>query len=803
MPYEGAWLPMIRLVFILALVACAWAEPPVSTVPGMSVTLLAEDPLISTPTGATVDTKGRLLVVENNSHFRPNDYPRHATDRVVWLHDGRAETVHEGETFSTDLAAHPSGSVYLATRNLLLRLDDGKRSEILRLETAADYPHNGLGGIAFDANGDIFLGLGENFGTPYTLHGKDCQISGSDLGGCIFWCRADGSELRRFASGFWNPFGLCVTPQGQVFAVDNDPDSVPFSRLLHVVLDGDYGFRYAYNRSGLGPMQSWFGDKAGTLPMVAPTGEAPCGILPWQDGLLVAAWGDRRIEYYRLRAEGQSYRADRQIVIQGGTDFRPVEIAAAPDGTLYISDWAERSYTLHGKGRVWQVTGAEALRADPLPPRPTLPPNALSSDDPFAQLAAAAALSRSSQLSPDRSSDDPVERVGIALAMRFSGDSAYHSRLPDLLQDADSRVRGFALRWIADEKLIAHREAVDTLLNDTAQPAAIAMTALSTLARLDGTSLGRKTAAQYLAPIVRDELRSSQLRRYALRALPTSKRLHLAELVALTTHADLNLRREAVQRLAGHPQRAGDSTLLGLSMQKQQPDQIRAEAVLGLDRQNSDHRTALIAIITEPQSRVRDAALRKLVSAMLSDAQRRVLMEHADKNQEATARALGQPPIGRPLLGDLNAWEAMAEGPGDAQAGELLFFSDLARCSRCHRIAQRGATVGPDLSQFGGGKSNRELLTALLDPSQEVAPQFHTVVLTLKSGKVITGFLYRKRLGAVGREDYLDLNGDLVEVLTDDVVSRETLATSIMPPALPLGFTQQELRDLLAFLRKI
>ena len=118
-------------------------------------------------------------------------------------------------------------------------------------------------------------------------------------------------------------------------------------------------------------------------------------------------------------------------------------------------------------------------------------------------------------------------------------------------------------------------------------------------------------------------------------------------------------------------------------------------------------------------------------------------------------------------------------------------------------MVKRGATVGPELSQFGRGKSNRELLTALLDPSQEVAPQFHTVVLTLKSGKVITGFLYRKRLGAVGREDYLDLNGDLVEVLTDDVVSRETLATSILPPALPLGFTQQELRDLLAFLRKI
>ena len=30
-------------------------------------------------------------------------------------------------------------------------------------------------------------------------------------------------------------------------------------------------------------------------------------------------------------------------------------IAAAPDGSLYISDWVDKSYELHGKGRIWRL----------------------------------------------------------------------------------------------------------------------------------------------------------------------------------------------------------------------------------------------------------------------------------------------------------------------------------------------------------------------------------------------------------------------------------------------------------------
>ena len=71
--------------------------------------------------------------------------------------------------------------------------------------------------------------------------------------------------------------------------------------------------------------------------------------------LLVTSWGDHRIEQFRLEPRGASFRAIMKPVVAGGEDFRPVGIAVAPDGSLYISDWVDKSYTLHGQGRIWRL----------------------------------------------------------------------------------------------------------------------------------------------------------------------------------------------------------------------------------------------------------------------------------------------------------------------------------------------------------------------------------------------------------------------------------------------------------------
>ena len=233
--------------------------------------------------------------------------------------------------------------------------------------------------------GNLYFGLGENLGAAYKLIGSDgTTLTGGGEGGSIFWCTADGRKPRRVATGFWNPFGVCHDIFGRVFAVDNDPDAMPPCRLVHVVEGGDYGYQFRYGRSGRHPFQSWDGQLPGTLPMVSGTGEAPCEILSYEsDGLprdyvgdlLVTSWADHRVERYRLKERGASWTAERLPFVQGGENFRPVGLAAAPDGSLFFSDWVRRDYNLHNKGAIWHIRSREAGKHE----RPSDPRCALAS----------------------------------------------------------------------------------------------------------------------------------------------------------------------------------------------------------------------------------------------------------------------------------------------------------------------------------------------------------------------------------------------------------------------------------------
>src|SRR5205807_3902092 len=104
-------------------------DPPRSLDPAVHIALFAAAPQIVTPIGAAVDAKGRLLVVESHSHFRPKDYQGPATDRIRAFEDttgsGRADkitTVYEGQNFLMNLAASPDGSVLVSSRNEIFRL---------------------------------------------------------------------------------------------------------------------------------------------------------------------------------------------------------------------------------------------------------------------------------------------------------------------------------------------------------------------------------------------------------------------------------------------------------------------------------------------------------------------------------------------------------------------------------------------------------------------------------------------------------------------------------------------------------
>ncbi|GIW81406.1 MAG: hypothetical protein KatS3mg105_3213 [Gemmatales bacterium] len=348
----------------------------------------ASEPDIVHPIGADFDKRGRLLVIESHTHFPPTGYPGPKHDRVRIIEDtngdGKADrfrTFFEGTKMTMDIAVHADGSVYLATRNEILRLEDtdgdGKadaKKRIVFLDTKGNYPHNGLSGLAFDAAGDLYFGLGENLGAAYKLHGSDGSVIADEgEGGNVFWCTKEGKKLRRVATGFWNPFGVCIDIFGRIIAVDNDPDAMPPCRMLYVVEGGDFGYQFRYGRSGRHPFQSWNGQLYDTLPMMAGVGEGPCEVISYeyaglpdeyQGDFLVASWAEHRIERYSVKSDGAGLKATRLPFVQGGNDFRPVGIAVAPDGSLFVTDWVLRDYKLHGRGAIWHIRPRVAKRIE-------------------------------------------------------------------------------------------------------------------------------------------------------------------------------------------------------------------------------------------------------------------------------------------------------------------------------------------------------------------------------------------------------------------------------------------------------
>ena len=88
----------------------------------------------------------------------------------------------------------------------------------------------------------------------------------------------------------------------------------------------------------------------------------------YRGDLLVTSWGDHIVERFHLIPNGASFQAQAQTVVRGGDDFRPVGIAVGPDGSVYFSDWVDKSYPVHGKGRLWRLRMKKPPEDDGLRP---------------------------------------------------------------------------------------------------------------------------------------------------------------------------------------------------------------------------------------------------------------------------------------------------------------------------------------------------------------------------------------------------------------------------------------------------
>lgn len=812
-------------LFAVALSLTAASPPPKPAVPlelpsqietlqpGVKMTLLAEHPDLVTPTGIDVDALGRLWLVACHTHFRPEGYTGPEHDEVlVFDADGKNRRVFYNATTATmGLRLGAEGWVYLAERSRLLRVRDsdgdgvGDQEETLAaLDTLADYPHNGLSGLAWDPQGGLVFSLGENFGKDWTLTGTDGdRVTGRGEGG-VFRCTPDGRELRRLARGFWNPFGLLVRRDGEIFAADNDPGSRPPCRLLHVVEGADYGYQWVYGSAPVHPFVAWNGELRGTLGMVHPCGEGPCAILDLGGGVLITSWSDHRIDYYPLTRQGASYQSERVPLVKGSDFFRPVGLARGPDGAFYLTDWVFSSYPLHQRGRLWKLeidpNAAPWMKATPDPVNEaTRKAQALRSgqadlsveqllnlaqgDDACLADAALGALARAAQnWTPETLRQmKPTDRLWAFIALRRA--DLNNEQWPRaFFHDSDPELRFEVLRWIADAVLTSFLPEVEALLKDTSLDFRLFEAALATWNTLRGEPGAGVTNPDVLAARLIDPQTPDRLKGYALRLAPATHPLITVPLLqGFLDAGDVSLALEAVHSLSARRQNEARAVLASIAGDTARPVALRAEAIAGLATTTlPEHHALLVKIAAENEGLLREEARRALR-----------FTEHDSSFVVAADR---------PAFEDTAAWlqrlDAL-EGEPDREAGRRLFFhGKVALCATCHRHQGRGTVLGPDLTLIARQGRREDILRSILEPHREVAPQFYPSLVKLKDGSTFTGILLRSS----STEVFRDLTGKERSFPKTAIMERIELKTSLMPAGLVQALTDSELRDLLAFL---
>jgi putative membrane-bound dehydrogenase-like protein len=717
---------------------------------------------------------------------------------VVFDANGKNRRVFYNKTDATmHVECGPDGWIYLAERDRILRVKDTNGDGVGDLEenlatmnTLADYPHNGLSGMAWHPDGGLVFSLGENFGKDWTITGTDdTKVSGRGEGG-VFRCTADGKDLRRIARGFWNPFGLLVRKDGEIFAAENDPGSRPPCRLLNVVEGADYGFQWVYGSAPVHPFVAWNGELRGTLGMVHPSGEGPCAVVELGGGVMIPSWSDHSIDYFPLTRKGAGYTSERIPLVRGSDFFRPTCMAVGPDGAFYMNDWVFSSYPIHGRGRLWKVeidpSKANWLKTRPDPlnddarlaqelregkaklPTPKLLELARGGDS-YLSDAALTALARLPWTVAELKKLPATDRVWAFVALRRA-DLNDEKWVRAFVAETDPEMRFECLRWIADAVLTKFMPEVEAMLSDPTLDFRLFEAVLATWNTLRGEPGAGVTNPEVLVERITNPKTPARLKGYALRLVPaTHKALTVPLLNELLAAGDDVLTLEVVRTLAARKASAE------VAADEKRSPQLRAEAILGVEDTALLHKLA-----KSDNATIRDEARRGLR-----------FTEHDQSFTMSTAR---------PAFDDTAAWLKMLDalpGTADVEAGRRLFFHPkVALCASCHRQSGRGNVVGPDLTLIAQQGDRAAILRSILEPHREVAPQFYPSLVKLRNGTEFTGILLRSSSSEVFR----DLTGKERSFPEADVISRTEIKMSLMPPGLVMSLTDAELRDLLAFL---
>ncbi|MGI9542806.1 MAG: c-type cytochrome, partial [Cyclobacteriaceae bacterium] len=137
--------------------------------------------------------------------------------------------------------------------------------------------------------------------------------------------------------------------------------------------------------------------------------------------------------------------------------------------------------------------------------------------------------------------------------------------------------------------------------------------------------------------------------------------------------------------------------------------------------------------------------------------------------------------------------EALKDNSGKAINGKAIY--DLA-CGSCHRLKGTGGTIGPDLTGYDR-KNISDLSLNIVDPNASIREGYVNFRVKLKDGQVILGTIVDQ---SNERMIIKPLGGGEIVLITDQISGAIPQDKSSMPEHLTESLSEQEIRDLFAYL---
>jgi len=184
----------------------------------------------------------------------------------------------------------------------------------------------------------------------------------------------------------------------------------------------------------------------------------------------------------------------------------------------------------------------------------------------------------------------------------------------------------------------------------------------------------------------------------------------------------------------------------------------------------------------------------KIHAAELPPSQVAALRQSFDKSIKALAAKLFTIPAGK-REDVIKRFTPALDLQGNIKHGHEIY---LAKCATCHRKASEGSALGPDFETVkNAGKE--KLLTNILDPNREVAPNYTAYVIETDEGDSQVGIIAAESAASVT----LRMASGIETVLPrKSIKTMRSTGLSMMPEGLEQDMKPQDLADLMEFIMR-